>query len=157
MCAYEISKQSNCPTLIFDKHGECINECPEDIDDRNDWAGKQCIPKMKTCPSGTMMIDGTCRDKNKNSLCPVGQDLVKTASDFDCIYHQPNHLGHGTKLASCNTGQILSQAMRMFYCETNIVPSSEVMECHFDEIFVKIGGGYACITEQEASLQCTGK
>ena len=156
MCAYEISKQSNCPTGFYDKHGECINECPEGIDGSNDWPGKQCVPKMKACPFGTIMIDGKCHDINKNSLCPVGQDLVKTADGFDCIYQQQKDPGQGSKLTSCDTGQILSQAMRMFYCEAHTVPPSEEIECRFGEVFVKIGGGYACITEQEAALQCTG-
>ena len=103
------------------------------------------------------MIDRICYDMKRNDLCPLDQDLVKTSDGFSCIYRQKKSPVHGTKLTSCSTGQVLSQAMRMFYCETHTVPPLEVLKCHVGEVFVKIGGGYACITEYEASLKCTGK
>ena len=156
ICAYGISKKKNCLTGIFDKYGECVTECPEGLDTLERIGGKQCVPKMNTCPFGTIMVDGTCHDINMNNLCPVGQEFIETADGFDCVYRQQKHPGHGTKPITCSSGQILSQAMRTFYCETHNIPTSEVMECHLGEIFVKVGGGYACITELEASLQCTG-
>lgn len=134
-----------------------VVKCPEGQIRLEGQGGFKCVPNLNSCPYGFITVDGVCHDLNINYLCPVGQELVETDDGFDCIYRQKRYPGHGTKMSDCGREQILSQAMRSFYCETHEVSSSEVILCKPGEVFVKVGGGYACITELEASLRCTGR
>ena len=160
VCGIDVSAKQNCPNGIKDKSGKCISftstECPEGQVPVKGNSGTKCVSKVNPCPFGFVKIDGQCQNLNMDNLCPVGQHLVETPSGFDCVYKHHENPAHGTKI-ECGHGQILSQAMRSFYCETLDVPVSETRSCSSDFIFTKVGGGYACITEFEASLQCPGK
>ena len=161
VCGYTFSKMDGCPTGVYDKYGQCVSDlqtkCPQGQIPILGPDGTSCVPEVNNCPFGFIMVGGKCQDLNRNNLCPVGQKLVETADGFECMYRYPAHAGPGTTKTECGSGQILSQAMRSFYCESHEVPSSEIILCEPELVFVKVGGGYACITEFEASLQCPGK
>ena len=160
ICGFPFSKKGKCISGIYNKHGQCVldieTKCQQGEVPVIGPDGITCTPDATNCPFGFIKISGTCQDLNMNNLCPVGQELVERTDGFDCIYRNHVDPGHTTNVKECKSGEILSQAMRNFYCETNEVPLSEITTCEPELIVVKIGDGYACVTKFEASLQCSG-